>query len=543
MKWILDLDRFFEAKIGDLISDRQKREVKSVWGESYLDYEDVDPTDNIEQGEWKLSEDDKMDVMSKFFQTDMREVYRIFDKLSDRFELILKSSIDVKSLDDWSESDVENLSVKRPSIEFISKMYSPIFKSLSVGETKSDSIISRDGSGRPIMGDDGNIVKVPKISGDPIYSSNLVNITGFIEVYNRCYSDDNIDMSDFRSNSINAINNISSSLYNSSYKTSFDIFDKDIYLKISHNPKDILNMSISKFYSSCQHLYTGDVRKSLLGNVFDSNSIPAFLIFKSPIFWDGEEISQHLPLSRKIIRNIDMVDSSELFFDRTYPDRMDDIFSKIIEKYTNNKQSTSDISRYTWSPDIDTLDPLQPPYMDRLELNKGLMIGRNTKNLYLSSIFDWSNLKVSPNAIIDTVVIETTDVPSGFLNLKFNPKWVKFRSILLKDLSRFELKSDFISFEKCVLGEEFYFPDIYSKVKIISCDISSTKILLGKKKIKDLELIFSMNRSQLLEDILLDCEIKSLSVSGDIISNKNNKNFIFDLRKRGIKVKIIGPSV
>ena len=53
MKWILDLDRFFEAKIGDLISDRQKREVKSVWGESYLDYEDVDPTDNIEQGEWK----------------------------------------------------------------------------------------------------------------------------------------------------------------------------------------------------------------------------------------------------------------------------------------------------------------------------------------------------------------------------------------------------------------------------------------------------------------------------------------------------------
>jgi hypothetical protein len=41
------------------------------------------------------------------------------------------------------------------------------------------------------------------------------------------------------------------------YELDFEIFNRDIYLSISHNPKDILNMSISKFYSSCQHLYSG----------------------------------------------------------------------------------------------------------------------------------------------------------------------------------------------------------------------------------------------------------------------------------------------
>jgi ribosome-associated toxin RatA of RatAB toxin-antitoxin module len=60
--------------------------------------------------------------------------------------------------------------------------------------------------------------------------------------------------------------NFASDNANREYELDFEIFNRDIYLSISHNPKDILNMSISKFYSSCQHLYSGSHNSQLLGN-------------------------------------------------------------------------------------------------------------------------------------------------------------------------------------------------------------------------------------------------------------------------------------
>jgi hypothetical protein len=65
MRWIKKRDLFLsEAKIKDLILPRQAKQVKEYWGEKYLDYEEVTPTDKIVQGVWKLSEEDKNKVLS-----------------------------------------------------------------------------------------------------------------------------------------------------------------------------------------------------------------------------------------------------------------------------------------------------------------------------------------------------------------------------------------------------------------------------------------------------------------------------------------------
>ena len=42
MKWLKDRKRFLnEAKIGDVILPRQKKEFIEKWGEKYQDYEEV----------------------------------------------------------------------------------------------------------------------------------------------------------------------------------------------------------------------------------------------------------------------------------------------------------------------------------------------------------------------------------------------------------------------------------------------------------------------------------------------------------------------
>ena len=45
MKWIKSREKFLsEAKIGEVIFPRQSKEIKSVWGEKYLEYEEIELT-------------------------------------------------------------------------------------------------------------------------------------------------------------------------------------------------------------------------------------------------------------------------------------------------------------------------------------------------------------------------------------------------------------------------------------------------------------------------------------------------------------------
>jgi hypothetical protein len=54
-----------EKKIRDVIL-RNSYSSFGRWGEKYLDYDEVTPTNKIIQGKWKLSEEDKYKALGAF---------------------------------------------------------------------------------------------------------------------------------------------------------------------------------------------------------------------------------------------------------------------------------------------------------------------------------------------------------------------------------------------------------------------------------------------------------------------------------------------
>lgn len=538
-----------EAKIGEVILPKQYKEVKRAWGEKYLEYEEIIATENIKQGKWKLSEEDKMEVLSKFFQTDMKSAFSRFESIPDKFADIVEKSINIDLLkadkEKW-EVVLREFNIKKPKIDLIVNLFEPIFRKISVNETKSAEIIKKDENGRPIRGENGEMVKIKKEEGDVVFTNSLVNISGFIEDYNRAYPNDSVDVNIFRNSNVTNIINISKEDIEGNYHTNFEIFDKDIYLKITHNPKDILNMSISKFYSSCQNLYSGGYRHNVLSNVFDPNSIPAFLIFETPIYWGEEIISEHLPLCRMMVRNIETFDNSgvKLFFDRCYPDRLKDVFDTIVEKYSDNKKASSNFNHYIFTPDVDPEDSISDPYMDRLGLMRYPYIGVNTKSIHLNSEYDWSKVKISPKAKLKNIVIESPILPDNFSKLSLEVEWVKFKFLRLKDLSNFsELKSDSISFDKCEFEGDIL-KDLQKcrKIRISACSIKNLD-LSQLNHLEELEILYSFDPEDEIEKSIGGLNLKSLTISGDIASNKTNEKYLRKLKLSGTKIKIIGPKI
>ena len=94
MKWIKKRQQWLnEAKVRDVIFPRQAKEVSSYWGEKFLDYEVVEPTNKIVPGNFKLDEEDKMKALSAFFDCNMSEVMSLFSNLPDKFNYVLVESI------------------------------------------------------------------------------------------------------------------------------------------------------------------------------------------------------------------------------------------------------------------------------------------------------------------------------------------------------------------------------------------------------------------------------------------------------------------
>lgn len=559
MKWIKNRDKFLnEAKIRDVIHPRQAKRVSEKWGEKYLDYEEVDPTDKIKQGKWKLSEEDKMEVLSHFFGNydgpiDMGRIFKTFEELPDSFVKSLNESFDIEYLKDKEDKEkysiiFENFDARKPTIDQITCFYNPVFRKLSVNDTKSTSIIQKDENGRPIRDEEGNMLRVNKKAGDPVFDKNLVNIKGFVESYNKCY-DEKVDIDDaFYNKDISNLVSIARENHNSSYKIDFKIFDRDLYLSINHSAKDILNMAISKFYSSCQHLYTGSYGDQLLSNVFDPNSIPAFLIFDTPIFWDDNKISDFLPLSRLIVRNIESIDDSndpKIYLDRAYPDRMKEVFDTIIEKYSDNKHNASRSDNYVFSPDIDPNDNLREPYMDRMRLTKKPFIGKNTKSLYLNRNYDWSQIKISPSAKIKEMVIETEFLPENLSEIKLTPEWIKFKFMKISSLDPFsKIKTDSIAFDKCKFKTNVLdsITDEVKKLKMISCDLKGQLNLTKFKNLEELHLIFTLDDLEDLKSLVENVDVKKLVISGDLVSSPEGKEYLKSLKSK-MKVEIEGPLI
>lgn len=565
MKYILSRNRFIkEAKIKDLVFTKQANVISQLWGEKYLDYEEIIPTEKIRQGKWKLDNDDKTKILNKFFETDINEVQSILSKLPEHFSKILAESISISKISNnllasKCEIILKNFDIRNPTIDQIIVVYDNIFRKLNLNETKGDSMISKDENDKPLKDKNDQIIKISKNPGDPVFTNNLVNINSFISDYIRCYSDITIDEYTFRKGVIESIRNLIMEDFEKDYVIDYEIFNKDVYLSISHNPKDILNMSISKYYSSCQHLYGGGYRERVLSNVLDPNSIPAFLVFETPIFWGEEKISDQLPLSRMMIRSIESfdakVDENNIYFDRCYPDRLKDAFSEIIEKYSDNRQMRDDKGKtirpqyYYFTPDINIDDDkngvVSDPYMDSLTVKKGSYIGVNTKKLYLNKSYDWSTTKIAKNSKIEELIIETTDLPENIFKINFNLNWVKFKFIDIKDFSVFDkLKSNSIAFDKCKLTNDVLlkvkeFNPGLNKLQLSNCDISKINLKIFEN-LNELQLIYTLPSGILLSNIVNELNMKKLVISGDLLGDKSNKEYVNLLKRKGIKVEIIG---
>jgi len=556
MKWIKSRDKFLnEAKIRDVIFKKQAEKVKRMWGEKVLDYEEVTPTDKIKQGKWKLDNEDKIRVLGKFFDADMDNVFSLFKDIPDKFVDIIIKSINYELFrgeeKEKYERTFKDFNIKEPSIGQIVSIFDNVFRKLNTNETIATEMIQKDENGRPVRDEDGQMVKIKKEAGEPIFTNNLININSFVDDYNRCFPDLKVSTSIFNDSDLRSIRNLAAEDHNGEYEVDFDIFGKDLYLSISHNPKDILNMSISKFYSSCQHLYSGGYNDRVLGNVFDPNSIPAFLVFDTPIFWDEERISDQLPLTRMVIRNMEGYDGrqeAKIFFDRAYPDRMKDIFGEIVEKYTGMKDSKDESESYLFTPDIDPSDDVREPYMDRLSLKRGKLIGINTKTLYLSRISDWSSYKISKNAKIRELIVETTDIPENLFTIDLNLDWIKFKFLKIKTLNNFEkLKSNSIAFDKCkfdgsVLDSIKEANPGLNKLSIIACEVDNLD-LSKFGEFEELQLVYTVERGTKLQDVMNGVSTKKLVISGDLLSDKETKSYINSLKSRGVKVEIVGPVI
>lgn len=567
MKWIKSRNLFLEAKIRDVILPRQAKEVTRKWGEKYLDYEEVTPTDKIIQGTWKLSEEDKNVVLGVFCQTDMPALFELFSSLPEQFGNVLNKSINVELFRDDKDTYsriFESFDIRKPKLDQILAMFSSVFRKLSIPDTMATSVISKDANNRPIRDEQGNMIRIEKKPGDLIFSNNLININSFISDYNdlvdKCteanvegWSDsDKIASSTLFSDNRNLSQfiNFASTNENQQYKLDFEIFNKDIFLKITHNPQDILNMSISKFYSSCQHLYTGGYSSKVLGNVFDPNSMPAYLIFETPIFWEDEKISEHLPLSRMVIRNIEsFADNAptKLYFDRAYPDRMQNIFQQMVTKYSGNVMNADRNDRYLYTPDLDFNDKLESPYQDRLSLTQGIMIGKNIKTLYLSQIGNWTNVKVDPNAKIKELIIETTEIPETLLTINLTLDWIKFKFIEIHTLKDFDrIKTTSIAFDKCRLSNTVLQdinvsnPNI-TKLQIVSCDNVGSFDFSEFKALEELQVIYTLDSVEDLKTIVPE-NLKKLVISGDL-ATKESKSILGALRSKGVKIEIVGPVI
>lgn len=554
MKWIKTRTQWLsEAKIRDVILPRQARELSSEWGEKFLDYEEIEPTDKIKQGRWRLEDEDKIKVLSSFFDCDMGFIMNTFQSLSDKFNHIVQESIDLDLLNKESKVVMSNFNIQSPTIDQIVYIFESVFRKLDINQTKASEMILKGDNGVPIRDEGGNMIRIKKGEGEPVFTNNLVNINTFVDDFNRCYLDERVETSSFSSRNISQLRNLAKENHNTQYEYEYSIFGKDMYLQIDHNPKDILNMSISKFYGSCQHLYTGGYRTQLLGNVFDPNSIPAFFVFDTPIIWNDEKISDKLPLSRMMIRNIESFNDdnnqTKIFFDRAYPDRMKSVFDELVEKYSKNVMNVSDSARYLFTPDIDQSDSISEPYMDRMRMDVGKFIGKNTKSLYLSSIYDWSRTKISPKAKIKQLVIETTDIPSNLTQIPLELEWIKFKALKIKTLSGFKnVKTDSIAFDKCkfdtsIFDEMLLINPNIKKLQILSCDMTGDLHLSRFTELEELQLLYTLDSLIDMKEAFANIKIKKLLISGDLIVDSQTKDYISELKRGGVKVEIVGPQI
>ena len=175
-----------------------------------------------------------------------------------------------------------------------------------------------------------------------------------------------------------------------------------VYLYITDKPDDKLRMSISKFYDSCQNLYSGgdagtQYNKKLLSNVFDPNSKVAYLITDMPFTDNMGNKHPFTSIARTIIR---VNENGGIMFDRVYPSKMELDFYNIIESKTGlkNEGNPGDLYHYKGVGDLPS------PYMDKYKLkntNTDLTGLNNPRIMALSEVInvDLKSLEIVADSV------------------------------------------------------------------------------------------------------------------------------------------------
>ena len=124
MKFLSKRKQFLsEAKIKDVILPRQAKAVEDKWGSEWLEYEEIEPTDKIQQGTWKLDHEDKMKIFSAFFDADVAGMYELFKKLPDQFAKALNESVSTELLK--SQTAIEPAKAISILKDFVKSIVSP----------------------------------------------------------------------------------------------------------------------------------------------------------------------------------------------------------------------------------------------------------------------------------------------------------------------------------------------------------------------------------------------------------------------------------
>ncbi len=570
MKWIKTRKAFLEA-VGDRLSEPQKKLVAGRWGAKYLEMEEVTPTDRINQGTWKLEGEHKQAILDEFFGADMLRVEATFRDIPAEMRSFMMAALQAGK-EEWYtalpssqhekvEKILGDLDINNIGLDDIYPLTLNVYARVNVKETISDKRMVMGEDGAPVKDEEGKIITEPKEVGELSFYKGTTDLKSTAEAYNKCakalgWPEYDRDMNN---EEVQRMCNTLATNIKDAFDADVKVFGKDMYLSILHDPQDILNISVSSFYSSCQNLYRGSQVKSLLANVFDPNSIPAIFYLDTPVYdSEGEKIADKLPIGRFFIRSLTGLDKPMIFFDRIYPARLDtptigtsdSPFYAATRDLSGNKEDENYITKngdidYTYSPDLPPEDTLSQPYQDALYLKHKPMIGKNTKYLSITRKTNWSDVTIDPSNNIKEVVIESPDLPKNMFDLNFDLDWLKIRGLGISEMppiGKFSPKR--LAFENC----EFEWKALAKELKklkeplkglsIRTCDAKGMK--LAGLQIQDLDISWSSDDK--LAKLLKGCKIGKLTISGDMLQDKDNKRFVDEQRamKAGDPGRIAG---
>jgi len=349
-----------ELQIKKIVNEVLKDEIPSYMSDiiqkrygnapNILDKEIPKHTDKIPNVKVQI-EDDKM---GEELKKDLRDIFTTnlvtqFGKSKMADEIVKrKSLIDLIGLS-LSDGDVSYLSPifiqRNPSINNMAYVLKPLVK-----------LYSKD-----------FLLPTPESNDieNPSFSKNKSGLATFLKVSKKIYP----ELNDLDVESIitdrhlvglrEPVVNLTKNLNNIQSQTK-------LYLYITDKPDDKLRMSLSKYYDSCQNLYSGGDEGTthnikLLSNVFDVNSKVAYLIYDAPFTDNRGNEHPFTSIARTIIR---VNEGGGVMFDRVYPGKMENDFYQIIEDATGLKNEGKDGDKYHYSG----ITGLPTPYMDKYDL-------------------------------------------------------------------------------------------------------------------------------------------------------------------------------